>query len=257
MGNVTLASTPADAAAADDIEQHHALLAGQLDLLTVRLLDASGSDFQDPRDALVRWCHSELLPHAAAEERTVYDAARDLPETRLLVEAMVAEHQAIVEAVTELERATTGIRAAAAGWALGALFRAHLAKENDQLVPALAATPGISIAALLADMHQHVGHASTTSPEADNAAHPHTCSCGETDAGDYPELDARQVPHKIRHATIFGALDSVAPGHGMILVAPHDPLPLLAQIEQRSPGAFAISYVERGPEAWRLLFVRR
>jgi len=42
----------------------------------------------------------------------------------------------------------------------------------------------------------------------------------------------------------------------MVLVAPHDPLPLLAQIEQRSPGAFEVRYVERGPEAWRLAFVR-
>ena len=41
-----------------------------------------------------------------------------------------------------------------------------------------------------------------------------------------------------------------------MLVAPHDPLPLLAQIEQRSPGAFRVDYVERGPEAWRLTFLR-
>jgi uncharacterized protein (DUF2249 family) len=65
------------------------------------------------------------------------------------------------------------------------------------------------------------------------------------------------VPHAIRHATIFGALDAVAPGRGLVLVAPHDPLPLLAQIEQRSPGAFDVSYIERGPDAWRLQLVRR
>jgi uncharacterized protein (DUF2249 family) len=64
------------------------------------------------------------------------------------------------------------------------------------------------------------------------------------------------VPHAIRHATIFGALDAVPPGGGLVLVAPHDPLPLLAQIEQRAPGAFAVDYLERGPEAWRLEFVR-
>jgi uncharacterized protein (DUF2249 family) len=43
----------------------------------------------------------------------------------------------------------------------------------------------------------------------------------------------------------------------MILVAPHDPLPLLAQIERRAPGVFEVDYLERGPEAWRLSFVRR
>lgn len=84
-----------------------------------------------------------------------------------------------------------------------------------------------------------------------------SCTCGEVDGPQYPELDARTVPHAIRHATIFGALDSIAPGAGLILVAPHDPLPLLAQIEQRWPDEFAVSYLERGPEAWRLTFARR
>ena len=71
-----------------------------------------------------------------------------------------------------------------------------------------------------------------------------------------PELDARAVPHAIRHATIFGALDSVEAGSGMVLVAPHDPLPLLALLEQRSPGLFSVDYLERGPEAWRIRFIR-
>jgi uncharacterized protein (DUF2249 family) len=30
----------------------------------------------------------------------------------------------------------------------------------------------------------------------------------------------------------------------------------LAQVEQRNPGVFNVSYLERGPEAWRLLFAR-
>ena len=84
-----------------------------------------------------------------------------------------------------------------------------------------------------------------------------SCTCGEVDGPQYPELDARTVPHAIRHATIFGALDSIVPGAGLVLVAPHDPLPLLAQIEQRWPDEFAVSYLERGPEAWRLSFTRR
>jgi len=42
----------------------------------------------------------------------------------------------------------------------------------------------------------------------------------------------------------------------MVLIAPHDPLPLLKQIEQRSPGVFEVDYLEQGPEAWRLSFAR-
>ena len=65
------------------------------------------------------------------------------------------------------------------------------------------------------------------------------------------------MPHAIRHATIFGALDGIGSGEALVLVAPHDPVPLLAQLEQRSPGVFAVSYLERGPEAWRLRLLRR
>jgi uncharacterized protein (DUF2249 family) len=42
----------------------------------------------------------------------------------------------------------------------------------------------------------------------------------------------------------------------MILVANHEPRPLLGQLEQRWPGLFDVSYVERGPEVWRLQFIR-
>lgn len=83
-----------------------------------------------------------------------------------------------------------------------------------------------------------------------------TCGCGEEHAG-YPELDARAIPHAVRHAAIFGALDAVRPGGGLVLVAPHDPLPLLAQLEQRAPEVFEIDYLDRGPVAWRLQLVRR
>lgn len=67
----------------------------------------------------------------------------------------------------------------------------------------------------------------------------------------------REVPHALRHLTVFGALDAVPAGTAMVLVAPHGPLPLLAQMEQRNPGVFAVEYLERGPEAWRLRLSHR
>lgn len=83
------------------------------------------------------------------------------------------------------------------------------------------------------------------------------CGCHESEPDGYPELDARSLPHAIRHAAIHGALDGLAMGHGLVLVAPHDPLPLLAQVEERHPDGFEITYLQRGPEAWRLLLRRR
>jgi uncharacterized protein (DUF2249 family) len=83
----------------------------------------------------------------------------------------------------------------------------------------------------------------------------HTCTCGEHDAA-LPELDARAIPHAIRHASIFGALDSLQAGAGMVLVAPHDPLPLLDQARARYGESVSIDYLQRGPDAWRLQFTR-
>ncbi|WP_208378912.1 DUF2249 domain-containing protein [Cumulibacter soli] len=83
------------------------------------------------------------------------------------------------------------------------------------------------------------------------------CACGHEDDGAMPELDVQVIPHAIRHASIFGALDSIKAGYGMIIRANHDPLPLLTQLEQRAPGAFAIEYLDRGPDTFRLRFVRK
>ena len=79
----------------------------------------------------------------------------------------------------------------------------------------------------------------------------HACACGCADE-ELPELDARAIPHAIRHATIFGALGAIKPGGAMVLVAPHDPLPLLAQLAAREGDAVEVSYLQRGPEAWRM-----
>lgn len=81
------------------------------------------------------------------------------------------------------------------------------------------------------------------------------CTCGEHDV-QVPELDARTIPHAIRHATIFGALGAVPVGGALDLVAPHDPKPLLAQIADRENGAIDIEYLVSGPEFWTLRLTR-
>lgn len=93
----------------------------------------------------------------------------------------------------------------------------------------------------------------TTLPLAD----PHNgCTCGEAQAPDAPVLDARAIPHPIRHAAIFGALDSLPSGGAMVLVAPHDPQPLLAQASDRYPEGISVEYLQRGPEEWHIRLQR-
>lgn len=73
---------------------------------------------------------------------------------------------------------------------------------------------------------------------------PDTHGCGCHDTG-LPTLDARVIPGAIRHGAILGALSQVRPGAGMILVAPHDPLPLLDQVRETFGEGVEIGYVDR------------
>ncbi len=79
--------------------------------------------------------------------------------------------------------------------------------------------------------------------------------CGHEHSTDAPKLDARLIPHAIRHGAILGALGQVRPGSAMVLVAPHNPLPLLAQIAQQFEDV-SVSYLVEGPEEWQLLLTR-
>ena len=48
---------------------------------------------------------------------------------------------------------------------------------------------------------------------------------------DIPTLDATTIPHAVRHGAIHGALGTLNVGESMVLVATHDPIPLLREIE--------------------------
>jgi len=262
MNDVIIATTPADAAAIETVRTHHAELAGGLAARVSALQRAarSGDNASPARTELVDWARAELLPHAAAEEAALYPAGRALAPAQMLVDAMLAEHRVLVDLVGQLSSGDA-VQAVGAATALQVLFETHMQKENEQLLPALAEASGVSLGGLLAQMHAALHEQQVIHGTADHtaSAHPagHSCSCGEQDPEGAPELDTRVIPHAIRHATIFGALDAVRPGAAIVIAASHDPLPLLAQLEQRDPGAFEVSYLDRGPELWRLLFARR
>ncbi len=306
--SVVLASTAEDAAAVEAVREHHAELAGRLAAHAEHLLRmvaaADSAAFGQARAAAADFCTEQLLPHAAAEEDALYPAAGALPQTKLLVEAMIAEHRVLEGLVRDLGEATEPPRVAAAAHALRVLFEAHLAKENDVILPAVAADPAVSLTGILAGMHELLGeqgghehgghehggheerqpgcgrgqaeahaagHAAAHAScgcghaEAHAAGHagcgcgeaegPAGCSCNEVDV-DMPELDVRTVPHAIRHATVIGAFDAIPAGGSLLLVAPHDPRPLLRQLSRRTGGAMAVSYEQRGPEAWHLRLTR-
>ncbi len=248
VNEVIVSSTAADAEAVEMIKNHHAQLAGSLATLTGATVSAveRGGDIEAARSALARFLTAELMPHAIAEEKVLYPAAAGTERARPLLESMIAAHRVIGDLADRVGRETSPVRAAAAAEALRVIFEAHLNDENERILPIVAADPDISLADVTHGMHELLGG------DGHGAEEPgHTCGCGEHDTED-PVLDVREIPHSIRHATIFGAFDAVAVGGALVLVVHHDPIPLLHQLSDRTGGRIAIDYEERGPEVWRL-----
>jgi uncharacterized protein (DUF2249 family)/hemerythrin-like domain-containing protein len=264
MTDVFIASTEADARAAEGVERHHEQMARTLATHAEAMVDAltraADDEVERSRAQVARWCAEELLPHAVAEEQALYPEARRTTEGRLLVDGMIAEHAVITRLVRDVSSNHLGaVRAVALVSALRVLFDTHVAKENELVLPLLQRLPGVAVAELLGGMHELLG-AGAESGDVDRdegCGSGHSCSCGETDPGDFPELDVRSIPHAIRHATVFAALDALGPGGGLVLVAHHQPEPLLGELEQRFPGTWEVDYLERGPEVWRLRLVHR
>ncbi len=147
-----------DVQAAAAIRAHHRELHDELRVRVLVAVDAArgGQAHGDARDSVLAYLDGELLPHAAAEETALYPAG-DTGATELLVRAMREEHRNLIAHVEDLRTAGDGIAAATTAAAILALFESHLSKENDLLVPALLADPGVSLAALLGGMHELVG----------------------------------------------------------------------------------------------------
>ena len=74
-------------------------------------------------------------------------------------------------------------------------------------------------------------------------------------ASQVPTLNASEIPHAVRHGAIHGALGTRNVGEAMILIAPHNPLPLLREIEARDE-TFELEYLQEGPTDWHIKFTR-
>lgn len=262
----------ADRRAAQAVVRHHTELAATLNSHTDRLLDAAdrgdGSQALPRRDELTRWLHDELLPHAYAEEASMYPVAAALDGGKLLVEGMLAEHRAIVGLVCELENATRPVPAATAARALAALFAVHLAKENDLVVPLLVDAAEVSLAGLLDGMHDLIGSSDQASASASGCGDGGGgggCGCGGDDPSTGAEapvlsiderLDVRDVPHGQRRARVLAALDALPNDGALVLVTPQAPRPLLAEVDQRYGGAMATEWLQTGPEVWQVRLLR-
>lgn len=65
-------------------------------------------------------------------------------------------------------------------------------------------------------------------------------------------VDVRSLVPAERHAKIFELVNALEPEASFLLVNDHDPKPLYYQLEAEYPGQFSWTYVEQGPQVWRV-----
>jgi len=95
-----------------------------------------------------------------------------------------------------------------------------------------------------------------TGEGADPSHGPGALAAGALAAAEAGDLDVRTLPHGARHEIIFSKLDALAPGQAPVIVNDHDPKPLKYQTSALWPDRFDWSYLESGPEVWRVAITR-
>ncbi len=65
-------------------------------------------------------------------------------------------------------------------------------------------------------------------------------------------LDVRAIAPWDRHARILGIFDALPVGDAVVLTNDHDPRPLQHQFEGQRQGIFTWTYLDQGPELWRV-----
>jgi uncharacterized protein (DUF2249 family) len=132
----------------------------------------AGVPYEPAVAELVAYLGGEVLPHALAEEHSIYRVASARADLADTVTDMIAEHRWLASAAERLADAPNGEAAAAQAREIATLFAVHVAKENDVLLPPLVADSDVDLAQLLVQMHRLTEAAQEESPLAEDASTP-------------------------------------------------------------------------------------
>jgi uncharacterized protein YeaO (DUF488 family)/iron-sulfur cluster repair protein YtfE (RIC family) len=114
---------------------------------------ASGVPYQAAVGRFIAYLAGEVLPHAAAEEKTLYPFAAANTGLAGLIGEMTAEHVTLSAAGSRLAVLTDGSAAAGQARQIAELFATHTAKENEVLLPVLLGGGAPDLTAVLGRMH--------------------------------------------------------------------------------------------------------
>lgn len=139
---------------------HHRLLEDELKGRVVALIEgvSGGAPFESAAAELVAYFGGEILPHALAEEESIYRAAARRPDLRATIVEMEQEHRSLIAEAERVAQAATATEAVVAAAALSSLFGGHVTKENELILPELLADEHVDLTKLLDEMHQRLEH---------------------------------------------------------------------------------------------------
>lgn len=219
---------------------HHRALSNELSDYVTRFAQAEPT--ADPKQ-FAAFLKNELVPHAAGEEAQLYPIVDDLVRAHGKPTAtMRVDHEYIQNYVAQIEATAREYAHAAPaqqnalraqlgklGLELDAIFKVHLAKEEEVYLPLFEQYVSDEAQQRVLDaMHEnHRGAAKQ-------------------------QIDVRFIPPVQRHALIFQTFEGLGSGEAFELVNDHDPKPLYYQFAAERAGEFTWDYLEQGPQVWRV-----
>jgi uncharacterized protein (DUF2249 family) len=152
--------------ALDAMLQHHRTLVADVDNRVTALAETvnSGIAYEPAVAKLVTYLAEEVIPHAVAEELSIYRTAATRADLANTVNEMIAEHRVLTAAVESLANASNGPAALTQATKIGTFFTTHVVKENELLLPALLEDNDVDLVKLLEQMHRLTTAASDVPP---------------------------------------------------------------------------------------------
>ncbi len=139
--------------AVEAILAHHRTLVSRVESRVATLVDSVPTEgHAAPLASLVAYLAEEVLPHALAEEQTLYREAATRPGLGMTVAGLSTEHQQLAAAIDLL--ATAPDRREAVKWAhtVAQLFASHVTRENELVLSSLAGDSTVDLPAILRAM---------------------------------------------------------------------------------------------------------
>jgi len=103
---------------------------------------------------LILYLNSEVVPHAIAEEHTLYQVAVSKLGLSELVKEMTSEHIVLVSEIEALGNVSSDKEAVEHSDRFASLFLRHVAKENDLILPKLLSSQDVDLVEVLEEMHE-------------------------------------------------------------------------------------------------------